>query len=76
MKSQGEIESDKILKGIENFELTKKRMEIINLKNEIKIINDAYYELDKGIDAMKKGHIMRHDEAMQMIRERLKEYAE
>ncbi len=35
-----------------------------------------FYELDKGIDAMKKGHIMRHDEAMQMIRERLKEYAE
>ena len=36
------IEEDKIKKGIENFELTKKRMDIVELKNGIKIINDAY----------------------------------
>lgn len=36
------IEEDKIKKGIENFELTKKRMDIVELKNSIKIINDAY----------------------------------
>ncbi len=35
-----------------------------------------FYELDKGIDAMKRGRTMQHDEAMQMIREKLKEYAE
>lgn len=37
-----EIETDKIIKGIEEFELTKKRMDITELKNDIKIINDAY----------------------------------
>ena len=36
------IEENKIKKGIENFELTKKRMDIVELKNGIKIINDAY----------------------------------
>ena len=36
------IETDKIKKGIEEFELTKKRMDITELKNGIKIINDAY----------------------------------
>ena len=36
------IEADKIKLGIENFELTKKRMDIVELKNGIKIINDAY----------------------------------
>ena len=36
------IEEDKIKKGIESFELTKKRMDIVELKNGIKIINDAY----------------------------------
>ena len=35
------IEPNKILKGIENVELTKKRMEVIE-KNGITIINDAY----------------------------------
>lgn len=37
-----EIETDKIIKGIEEFELTKKRMDMTELKNGIKIINDAY----------------------------------
>ena len=36
------IEGDKIRVGIESFELTKKRMDIVELKNGIKIINDAY----------------------------------
>ncbi len=36
------IDTNKILEGIKGFELTKKRMDIANLKNGIKIINDAY----------------------------------
>lgn len=36
------IENEKIVKGIESFELTKKRMDITELKNGVKIINDAY----------------------------------
>lgn len=36
------IDIEKIKDGIESFELTKKRMEIISLKNGAKIINDSY----------------------------------
>lgn len=36
------IETNQIRKGIEGFELTKKRMDIVELKNGAKIINDAY----------------------------------
>ncbi len=36
------IETEKIIKGIEEFELTKKRMETIKMPNGVKIINDAY----------------------------------
>lgn len=36
------INSEKIIKGIEEFELTKKRMDITELENGVKIINDAY----------------------------------
>ncbi len=36
------IEVDKIKRGIESFELTSKRMEITELENGTKIINDAY----------------------------------
>lgn len=36
------IEPEKIVEGIEGFELTKKRMDITELANGIKIINDAY----------------------------------
>ena len=36
------METEKIVKGIEEFRLTKKRMEIIPLENDIRIINDAY----------------------------------
>ena len=44
------IEGDKIRVGIESFELTKKRMDIIELKNGIKIINDAY---NASLESMK-----------------------
>lgn len=36
------IDNSKIVKGIESFKLTKKRMDITHLQNGIKIINDAY----------------------------------
>ncbi len=36
------IEPEKIQKGIEEFQLTKKRMDITELENGIKIINDTY----------------------------------
>jgi len=36
------IENDKILKGIKEVELTKNRMEIQEIRNGIKIINDCY----------------------------------
>ena len=44
------IESKKIVKGIEEFELTKKRMDITELANGIKIINDAY---NASLESMK-----------------------
>ena len=37
-----EVETKQIRRGIEEFELTKKRMDITELDNGIKIINDAY----------------------------------
>ncbi len=37
-----EINTNKIITGIERFELTKKRMDIKELPNGIKVINDAY----------------------------------
>lgn len=36
------IGKEEIIKGIESFELTKKRMDITDLENGIKVINDAY----------------------------------
>ena len=36
------IEAENIIKGIQEFELTKKRMDIEELSNGVKIINDAY----------------------------------
>lgn len=36
------IENEKIVKGIQSFELTKKRMDIVELEDGTKIINDAY----------------------------------
>ena len=34
-----------------------------------------FRELDKGIDNMEQGNTVPHDEAMRMIREKVKEYA-
>lgn len=45
------IEESNIQKGIENFELTKKRMEIINLKNGAVIINDSYNASAESMEA-------------------------
>jgi UDP-N-acetylmuramoyl-tripeptide--D-alanyl-D-alanine ligase len=36
------IENDKIQKGIKEFELTKKRMDVLKIENNITIINDSY----------------------------------
>lgn len=36
------IPNDKLVYGVEKFELTQKRMDIFDLKDDIKIINDAY----------------------------------
>ncbi len=36
------IDTEKIVKGIQSFELTKKRMDIVELEDGTKIINDAY----------------------------------
>ena len=44
------IKSDNILKGIEQFELTKNRMEIKKNKNNVTIINDCY---NANYDSMK-----------------------
>ena len=44
------INYQKIINGIKNFELTKNRMEIIELKNNIKLINGVY---NASIDSMK-----------------------
>ena len=46
-----ELSENEIKKGIETFELTKKRMDIEVINNDIKIINDSYnasYESMKG----------------------------
>ena len=37
-----ELSNEQILKGIDTFELTKKRMDITELSNGVKIINDCY----------------------------------
>ena len=44
------IDVNDIKTGIETFELTKKRMETINLKNDIVLINDAY---NASLESMK-----------------------
>ena len=45
-----DISIDKIKQGILNLELSKNRMEIINLKNDITVINDTY---NANFDSMK-----------------------
>ena len=44
------LTKEQIQKGISNFELTKKRMEIIKIKNDITLINDSY---NASFDSMK-----------------------
>ena len=46
-----EIQNDDIKRGIETFSLTKNRMEIIELKNGIKLINDAYNSSVESVKA-------------------------
>ena len=45
------IENEDIKRGIETFSLTKNRMEIIELKNGIKLINDAYNSSVESVKA-------------------------
>lgn len=45
-----EIDEKDITSGIESFELTKKRMDIIKLKNGVEVINDAY---NASLESMK-----------------------
>ncbi len=45
-----ELTNEQIQKGISEFKLTKKRLELIELDNNIKIINDAY---NASLDSMK-----------------------
>lgn len=49
-----EIENDKIIKGIKEFELTKKRMDITETENGIKIINDTYNASLESMEASLK----------------------
>lgn len=44
------ISGEEIFNGIQSFELTKKRMDVVNLKNGVKIINDAY---NASLESMK-----------------------
>ena len=44
------LTNEEIQKGISSFELTKKRMEIIKLENDITLINDSY---NASFDSMK-----------------------
>lgn len=46
------IDIDSIISGIKNFELSKSRMELINLPNDVLLINDCY---NANYDSMKAG---------------------
>lgn len=59
------VKTDKIIDGIKNFELTKNRMEIIELKNNIKIINGVY---NASVDSMKSNlEILKNQEGKRKI---------
>lgn len=47
----------------------KSKMEVTESESRL------FEELDKGIDSMENGRTVPHDKAMQIIREKLKEYA-
>ena len=46
-----EIKNEKIKEGIETFSLTKNRMEVIEVKNGMKLINDAYNSSVESVKA-------------------------
>ena len=48
------IENEKIIKGIEEFKLTKKRMDITKLNNGVTIINDSYNASYESVKASLK----------------------
>lgn len=59
------VNPDKIINGIKSFELTKNRMEIIELKNKIKIINGVY---NASVDSMKANlEILKNQDGMRKI---------
>lgn len=59
------IPTEKIILGIKNFELTKNRMEIIDLKNKIKLINGVY---NASVDSMKSSlEVLKNQEGMRKI---------
>ena len=49
-----EISENQIIEGIETLELTKNRMDIVNLKNNIKVINSAYNASPEAMEASLK----------------------
>ena len=59
------VEKEKIIKGISEFKLTAKRMEIETIKNNIKVINDSY---NASYDSMKAAlEVMQNTEAPRKI---------
>lgn len=54
-----------------NFMKLEEKSKLEVLESESRL----FEELDKGIDSMENGRTIPHDKAMQMIREKLKEYA-
>lgn len=59
------IEKEKVIKGISEFKLTSKRMDIEIIKNNIKVINDSY---NASFDSMKAAlEVMRKIEANRKI---------
>ena len=59
------VEKEKIIKGISEFKLTAKRMDIEIIKNNIKVINDSY---NASYDSMKAAlEVMKNTEAPRKI---------
>lgn len=48
--------------------------EKVRTEEEVQEIQ-IFKELDKGIDDMEAGRVIEHDEAMRILRERVKQYA-